>query len=85
LITSCTVWEEQCPPAANTSYSVGDLALRGEIDAVFHSGDISYANGYMSGWDFFMDQISPIAGRMQRHSCVCGTPLTNWFHCAADR
>lgn len=56
------MWVEQCPPAANTSYSVGDLALRGEIDAVFHSGDISYANGYLSGWDFFLDMISPIAG-----------------------
>lgn len=71
------MWVEQCPPATNTSYSVGDLALRGEIDAVFHTGDISYANGYLSGWDFFMDMISPIAGTVILGflfflKCVCG-------------
>lgn len=57
------VWREQCPPAVNTSNSVADLVLRGEVDAVFHSGDISYANGYLSGWDFFLDMVSPIAGK----------------------
>lgn len=35
---------------------------QGEVDAIFHSGDISYANGYLSNWDFFMDLISPMAG-----------------------
>ena len=33
----------------------------GKIDAVFHGGDISYATGYEAVWDFFLDQISPIA------------------------
>jgi len=56
------VWREQCPPAINTTNSVADLVLRGEVDAVYHSGDISYANGYLSGWDFFLDMVSPITG-----------------------
>ncbi|EOA30608.1 hypothetical protein CARUB_v10013739mg [Capsella rubella] len=30
-------------------------------DAVFHIGDISYANGYLSQWDKFTAQIEPIA------------------------
>jgi acid phosphatase type 7 len=59
-----TVWHEQCPPATNTSYSIGDLVRRGLIDAAFHSGDISYANGYLSGWDFFLDMVSPISGAL---------------------
>lgn len=56
------VWREQCPPAINTTNSIADLVLRGEIDMVYHSGDISYANGYLSGWDFFLDMVSPISG-----------------------
>jgi len=28
---------------------------------VFHIGDISYANGYLSQWDQFTAQVEPIA------------------------
>lgn len=31
------------------------------IDMVIHIGDISYANGYLSQWDQFTEQIEPIA------------------------
>ncbi|XP_077250329.1 putative inactive purple acid phosphatase 27 isoform X1 [Tasmannia lanceolata] len=31
------------------------------IDIVFHIGDISYANGYLSQWDQFTSQVEPIA------------------------
>ncbi|KAL0903670.1 hypothetical protein M5K25_028068 [Dendrobium thyrsiflorum] len=31
------------------------------IDIVFHIGDITYANGYLSQWDQFTSQIEPIA------------------------
>ncbi|KAK6924656.1 Calcineurin-like phosphoesterase domain, ApaH type [Dillenia turbinata] len=34
------------------------------IDIVFHIGDISYANGYISQWDQFTSQIEPIASRV---------------------
>jgi len=62
-----SVWREQCPPAINTTNSIADLVRRGEIDMVYHSGDISYANGYLSGWDFFLDMVSPISGAFQAH------------------
>ncbi|KAL1220050.1 putative inactive purple acid phosphatase 1 [Cardamine amara subsp. amara] len=32
-----------------------------KTDAVFHIGDICYANGYLSQWDQFTAQIEPIA------------------------
>lgn len=32
-----------------------------DIDIVFHIGDITYANGYISQWDQFTSQIEPIA------------------------
>lgn len=31
------------------------------IDIVFHIGDTSYANGYISQWDQFTSQVEPIA------------------------
>lgn len=46
--------------ALNTSYSLGPRIARGEIDAVFHGGDISYATGYLAVWDFFMDMMAPV-------------------------
>lgn len=30
------------------------------IDIVFHIGDITYANGYISQWDQFTSQVEPI-------------------------
>ncbi|KAL2938459.1 putative inactive purple acid phosphatase 27 [Bienertia sinuspersici] len=32
-----------------------------DIDIVFHIGDITYANGYLSQWDQFTSQVEPIA------------------------
>lgn len=32
-----------------------------DIDIVFHIGDITYANGYLSQWDQFTAQVEPIA------------------------
>ncbi len=42
--------------------AIGDEVVNGKIDVIFHNGDISYAMGDIAVWDFFMDQISPIAG-----------------------
>ncbi|XP_052166743.1 nucleotide pyrophosphatase/phosphodiesterase-like [Oryza glaberrima] len=34
------------------------------IDIVFHIGDITYANGYISQWDQFTQQVEPITARV---------------------
>lgn len=34
------------------------------IDIVFHIGDLSYANGYLSQWDQFTAQVEPIASHV---------------------
>uniref|UniRef100_A0A5B7AQT2 Purple acid phosphatase n=1 Tax=Davidia involucrata TaxID=16924 RepID=A0A5B7AQT2_DAVIN len=34
------------------------------IDIVFHIGDITYSNGYISQWDQFTSQVEPIASTM---------------------
>ncbi|KAJ1480082.1 hypothetical protein T484DRAFT_1811917, partial [Baffinella frigidus] len=46
-------------------------------DLVLHIGDISYARGYASEWDFFMDQISPIASRIPWMTAV-GNHERDW-------
>ncbi|KAB1217431.1 putative inactive purple acid phosphatase 27 [Morella rubra] len=47
------------PGALNTT----DQLIRdlGNYDIVFHIGDITYANGYISEWDQFTAQVQPIA------------------------
>jgi hypothetical protein len=40
------------------------LVDSGEIQAVIHSGDISYADGYEPHWDNFFNKIEPIASRI---------------------
>lgn len=32
-----------------------------DIDIVFHIGDLTYSNGYLSQWDQFTAQVEPIA------------------------
>ncbi|KAG2678544.1 hypothetical protein I3760_11G007800 [Carya illinoinensis] len=47
------------PGALNTTDQlIKDLK---NIDIVFHIGDITYANGYISQWDQFTSQVEPIA------------------------
>jgi hypothetical protein len=54
-------WNEYGRPAVAIMEAVGDEVLRGEVDVVFHGGDISYATGMMAVWDFFMNALSPVA------------------------
>uniref|UniRef100_A0ACD5YEI1 Uncharacterized protein n=1 Tax=Avena sativa TaxID=4498 RepID=A0ACD5YEI1_AVESA len=50
------------PASLNTT----DAVIRdlGDTDMVFHIGDISYANGYLSQWDQFTQQVEPITSRV---------------------
>jgi acid phosphatase type 7 len=54
-------WNEYGRPAIYTSMAVGAEVMAGNIDAIYHGGDISYATGYIAVWDFFLDMISPMA------------------------
>ncbi|KAL4602029.1 hypothetical protein ACB092_10G023500 [Castanea dentata] len=50
------------PGSLNTTDQlVNDL---NDIDIVFHIGDITYANGYISQWDQFTSQVEPIASKV---------------------
>ena len=58
-------WEE--PNSVNTTLHIERmLSSNGGvgIDLVVHPGDLSYATGYESEWDRFMEMIEPIASRV---------------------
>lgn len=35
-----------------------------QIDVLIHSGDESYADGFMPHWDVFMNKVQPIASKI---------------------
>ncbi len=70
-------WNEYGRPAYNTSRFAAARAQAGEVDAVFHGGDLSYARGYMAVWDFYMDQIGPMASSVLYMSTV-GNHESDW-------
>ena len=50
---------------------------RGEIDAVYHGGDISYAVGFEVVWDFFFNMLAPAAAGTLYLSTV-GNHESDW-------
>lgn len=48
------------------------------IDIVFHIGDITYSNGYISQWDQFTSQIEPIASAVP-YMIASGNHERDWY------
>ncbi|ERN05081.1 probable inactive purple acid phosphatase 27 isoform X1 [Amborella trichopoda] len=42
----------------------------GNVDAVFHIGDISYATGFLVEWDYFLHLIHPVASRVSYMTAI---------------
>lgn len=49
--------------SASVPLALGDLVLKNDIEAVIHGGDLSYANGVLSVWDFFLNLMTPVMSR----------------------
>ena len=67
-ISSCIFQAERDGSNEYSDYQPGSLNTTDQlikdlenIDIVFHIGDLSYANGYISQWDQFTSQVEPIA------------------------
>ena len=54
-------WSEYGRASLWTEYAVGAEVEAGQVDAIYHGGDLSYATGYIAVWDFWLDQIAPFA------------------------
>ncbi len=50
--------------AMDTIAKLTAMVDAGKLDAVVHSGDISYADGYEPHWDIYFNKIQPIAARI---------------------
>lgn len=42
----------------------------GNVDSIFHIGDISYATGFLVEWDFFLNLIHPLASRVSYMTAI---------------
>ena len=43
---------------------------RHDVDAVFLNGDLSYANGYLAAWHFYLSMLNMFAGNISWMSTV---------------
>lgn len=50
--------------------AVADEVTSGNVDSVFHIGDISYATGFLVEWDFFLHLINPVASRVSYMTAI---------------
>jgi len=58
------VWHPYGWAAGNVSESLRAEAEAGNLDAVFCFGDLSYAQGYLSQWDEWLQQIEDFASKV---------------------
>lgn len=72
-------WNAYGRPAINTTMSAAALVQQGEVDVVFHGGDVSYACGYEAVWDFFLNMLSPLASRVL-YLTTTGNHESDWFN-----
>ncbi|KAJ7519051.1 hypothetical protein O6H91_20G020900 [Diphasiastrum complanatum] len=42
----------------------------GDVDMIYHIGDISYATGFLAEWDFFLEMIGSVASRVPYMTAV---------------
>ncbi|KAE8038330.1 hypothetical protein FH972_010853 [Carpinus fangiana] len=52
------------PGSLSVIDGIADEVDSNKVDSIFHIGDISYVTGFLVEWDFFLQQISPVASRV---------------------
>ncbi|XP_050283475.1 probable inactive purple acid phosphatase 27 [Quercus robur] len=52
------------PGALSVVRALTDEVDSGNVESIFHIGDISYATGFLVEWDFFLQLISPVASQV---------------------
>ncbi|KAH7570584.1 hypothetical protein JRO89_XS05G0140200 [Xanthoceras sorbifolium] len=52
------------PGSISVTKAMADEVNNGNVDSIFHIGDISYATGFLVEWDYFLHLISPVASRV---------------------
>ncbi|XP_042480536.1 probable inactive purple acid phosphatase 27 [Macadamia integrifolia] len=52
------------PGSISVIKAISKEVEKGKVDSIFHIGDISYATGFLVEWDYFLQQISPVASHV---------------------
>lgn len=61
---------EMQPGSLSVVKAMSDEVNNGNVDSIFHIGDISYATGFLVEWDFFLHQITPVASRVSYMTAI---------------
>ncbi|CAI9102860.1 OLC1v1001214C1 [Oldenlandia corymbosa var. corymbosa] len=58
------------PGSISVIEAIANEVSSGNVDSVFHIGDISYATGFLVEWDFFLNLIAPIASTVSYMTAI---------------
>ena len=69
-----------------TTHATKFVEELGSADLVLHNGDVAYATGYLTLWERFLSQISPLASRNPHEHLLCVALCCAMISdCGADR
>ncbi|KAL8531334.1 hypothetical protein ACS0TY_008093 [Phlomoides rotata] len=52
------------PGSVSVAKAMAGEVSSGNVDSIFHIGDISYATGFLVEWDYFLHLITPLASKV---------------------
>lgn len=58
------------PGSITVIEAIANEVSAGNVDSIFHIGDISYATGFLVEWDYFLHQINPVASTVSYMSAI---------------
>ncbi|XP_066309836.1 probable inactive purple acid phosphatase 27 [Miscanthus floridulus] len=58
------------PGSVSVAKAVAKEIQTGNVDSIFHIGDISYATGFLVEWDFFLHLITPLASQVSYMTAI---------------
>ncbi|KAL3537637.1 hypothetical protein ACH5RR_001003 [Cinchona calisaya] len=58
------------PGSISVIEAIAEEVLSGNVDSIFHIGDISYATGFLVEWDYFLHLIKPVASTISYMTAI---------------
>ncbi|XP_043692991.1 probable inactive purple acid phosphatase 27 [Telopea speciosissima] len=58
------------PGSISVTDAIAQEVASGNVNSIFHIGDISYATGFLVEWDFFLQQIVPLASHVSYMTAI---------------
>ncbi|GAB2278869.1 hypothetical protein Dimus_013543 [Dionaea muscipula] len=58
------------PGSISVIQAITAEVVTGNVDTIFHIGDISYAAGFLVEWDYFLHLIAPVASRVSYMTAI---------------